>query len=249
MPVARWRRLLTPGSLLVAVCVLHGLSSLVLIGVRQPVSGDETVYLSQLNRFVPAGVFSAPRARGLTLIAAPVTMLTPSIAALRIWLALLSSALMYVCYRPWLRVVPPYVVPLAALLFSTLWTTIFYGLAAMPNLYIALGAVAATALVVDALQRPVGWRHFAWLGAVVAFVTLIRPSDVAFLLAALAVATLVVRGVARRVRLTTLAALGLGFAAGFAEWVVEAFVRFGGPVQRLHAAQAEQGPGGLHFSL
>jgi hypothetical protein len=36
---------------------------------------------------------------------------------------------------------------------------------------------------------------------------------------------------------------------GTLEWVIEAYVRFGGPARRLALAQAEQGSPGLHFSL
>ena len=37
--------------------------------------------------------------------------------------------------------------------------------------------------------------------------------------------------------------------AGGAEWVIEAYARFGGIASRLHAAGAEQGGFGLHFAL
>ncbi|MDQ2811968.1 MAG: hypothetical protein M3Z75_08835, partial [Actinomycetota bacterium] len=37
--------------------------------------------------------------------------------------------------------------------------------------------------------------------------------------------------------------------AGGAEWVIEAYLRFGGIASRLHAAAAEQGGFGLHFAL
>ena len=46
-----------------------------------------------------------------------------------------------------------------------------------------------------------------------------------------------------------LAAVVVGFAAGAADWVIEAYVRFGGPLNRLHEAGAEQGGFGLHFAL
>jgi len=40
-----------------------------------------------------------------------------------------------------------------------------------------------------------------------------------------------------------------GLLAGGAEWVIEAYARFGGVVGRLRAAGAEQGGFGLHFAL
>jgi hypothetical protein len=44
-------------------------------------------------------------------------------------------------------------------------------------------------------------------------------------------------------------AVAAGLVAGGAEWVVEAYARFGGVFARLHAAGAEQGGFGLHFAL
>ena len=35
--------------------------------------------------------------------------------------------LLYVGFRPWLRLVTPYAVPVGAFFFSAIWTTIFYG--------------------------------------------------------------------------------------------------------------------------
>ena len=40
-----------------------------------------------------------------------------------------------------------------------------------------------------------------------------------------------------------------GLAAGAADWVVEAYVRFGGPLRRLRLAGAEQGGFGWHFAI
>ena len=46
-----------------------------------------------------------------------------------------------------------------------------------------------------------------------------------------------------------LAAVVVGFAAGAAEWVIEAYIRFGGPLNRLHEAGAEQGGFGFHLAI
>jgi hypothetical protein len=51
------------------------------------------------------------------------------------------------------------------------------------------------------------------------------------------------------VRVLVAAAASVGFVLGTLEWVIEAYVRFGGPAHRLALAQAEQGSPGLHFSL
>ena len=73
--------------------------------------------------------------------------------------------------------------------------------------------------------------------------TLVRPGDAVYLAAPLLVAAIVMRSWPRAV-----AVVG-GLVAGGAEWVVEAYARFGGIASRLHAAGAEQGGFGLHFAL
>jgi len=247
---AQWRRLSTPERILIVVCVLHGISPLVLVGAHQLFGHDETVYLSQINGSVPGDIFTAPRARGLTLIVAPVTLLTTSVVAVRLWLTVVTAVLMYVGFRPWLRLVPAWTVPVAAALFSCLWTTIFFGFEAMPNIYVALGSLPAVALVVAQLREPVLSRsRLIWLAVAGAFISLIRPSDALAVTVVLVATALLAGGVTRRVRVVVAAAAAAGFVLGTLEWVIEAYVRFGGPAHRLALAQAEQGTPGLHFSL
>lgn len=247
---APWRRLGAPERILLAVCVLHGISPLVLVGVHHLFGFDETVYLSQINGFVPADKFTAARARGMTLVVAPVTLLTTSVVAVRSWLAAVTAVLMYYGFRPWLRLVPAWSVPVAAFLFSCLWTTIYYGFEAMPNIYVALGALPAVALVAAQLRDSVPrLRRLVWLAVAAAFVSLVRPTDALAVTVVLVVMTFLARDVARVVRLGIVSAVAGGFLVGALEWVIEAFVRFGGPVKRLTLAQAQQGSSGLHFSF
>jgi hypothetical protein len=249
VPGQRWRRLVAPGSLLVAVCVLHAISSIAVMGAHYGLGWDEAVYLSQINGHVPAGLFTAPRSRGMTLVGAPVTLLTSSLVALRVWLSLVTAVFMYLGFRLWLRLVDGYVVPLAALLFSLLWTTVYYGFQAMPNLYVALAAVPLTALLVAYLRDPSRRSRLVWVVVCMGALALIRPSDALYIAVALVIALLAFRTVSRRVRLMLAGAVVAGFVAGSLEWFIEAYVRFGDPMRRLQLAQKEQGGGGLHFSL
>ncbi|MGN6473966.1 MAG: hypothetical protein ACTHK4_10025 [Mycobacteriales bacterium] len=232
---------------LVVVSVLHALSAVALRGIHSGYGWDETVYISQIDPHAVASVFSAPRSRGLTLLTAPAALISPSIALMRLWLALLSGIGMFLAFLPWLRVRRSAVVPVAALMWSGLWVAIYYSFEAMPNQYVAYGALAATGWLLVAINQP-EQRRAIWYAAALAFTALIRPSDAVFAFVALVATVFLVHNQSRRWRLTAGSALTAGLVAGMAEWVIEAFVRFGGPVARLHAASRENG-GGLHFSI
>jgi hypothetical protein len=240
----RWRR---PGTWLVVVAALHAASPLVALGLHWPLGIDETVYLSQINAHVPPGFFSAPRARGSTLLAAPVTELTTSIAAVRVWLAVLSGIGLYLAFRPWLRVRAGAVVPLAAAVFSSLWVVTYYAFTAMPNEWVAFGTLGGVGCAVVHLRE--GGRRW-WIGTAlaVAVIGLFRPSDAGFTVAGLLLALPFVASTWRR-RAGLVAGLAAGAVAGVVEWVVEAFTSFGGLGARVRAAQADQGGGGFHLSI
>ncbi|HVV75572.1 MAG TPA: hypothetical protein VHC43_06005 [Mycobacteriales bacterium] len=228
--------------------MLHALLPLVLRGAHSALGWDETVYVSQIDPHAVAERFTAPRARGLTLLTAPASLLTSSLVVLRIWMAFLSGVGMLLAFLPWLRVRRSVVVPLAALMFSGLWVATYYSFEAMPNQYVAYGALAASGWLVVWMRDPERRRWLWYATAAVAFTALMRPTDSLFLLAPLIAAVLFRRGLSRRRRSLASGLLVAGLAAGFAEWVVEAYVRFGGPIQRFHEASAEN-IGGLHWSL
>jgi hypothetical protein len=228
---------------LVVVGAAYTVTMLVVVVPRSALSWDETVYASQVNPRTPASFFSAPRARGITYLIAPVVFVTDSTPALRAYLAVLAGVLLVAGYWPWLRVVGrPGLVPLAALLFAGLWVTLFYGAAAMPNAWVAFGAVAATGWFLRyGQERRVGVP--AGFAVALGFVALIRPSDAFWVVLPL----VVVMGVARRWRRPgPWLACGIGLTGGIASWLVESYLRFGGPLARLHRAGEIQGGLGWH---
>jgi hypothetical protein len=233
---------------LIAVCVAHALSPLVLRGVHSALGWDETVYVSQIDPHAVAERFTAPRARGLTLLTAPASLLTSSLAWLRVWMAALSGLGMYLAFLPWLRARRSYVVPLAALMFSGLWVATYYSFEAMPNQYVAYGALAASGWVAVWWREPHRHRWLWYAAAAVTFTALMRPTDAIIVLLPLVAAILLCPGSTWRARAAGSALLAGGLIAGLTEWIVEAYVRFGGPVQRFHEASAEN-MGGLHWSL
>ncbi len=144
-----------PAAPLIAVAFVFALAQLA-ITTRVSLGWDETVYISQVSPHAPAAMFGPPRARGITLLPAPLVALTSSLVALRAYMAVISSAALVAAYWPWTRLLRPYTAGLAALLLASLWVVQFYGTEVMPNLYVAYGAVAAAgwfALTVRASRR------------------------------------------------------------------------------------------------
>ncbi|WP_141704120.1 hypothetical protein [Planobispora rosea] len=235
------RPLTRPVVLLGLVAVLYGAAQLTIVSARMGIGWDEAIYASQFSGHAPPAEFSAPRAQGVPLLVAPVTALTDSVIALRLYLTAISSLALFGAFLIWTRVRPGHTAPLAALLFAGCWLSLFYGNEAMPNLYVALGAVAATGL----LCLP-GRGRAATLGlaGTMAAVSLLRPSDALVVAAPLGVAALL----ARPRRLREFAAVAAGLAVGWGEWLIEAELRYGGVAARMHGA-GEANLTGLTFSL
>jgi hypothetical protein len=206
---------------------------------------DETVYTSQVSGSVPAAFFSAPRARGISFLAAPVAELTGSMPALRVWMALLSAAGLYLALRVWRTLVPPSVLALAGGLFVTLWITVYYGPQVMPNLWSAYGSLAAVGCFLRVARSRADRPAVVGLALSVAVTGLMRPPDAVWLVLPLAVAALFLPG--RRPLLWGLLAAGLVLGCG--EWVVEAYVRYGGLAERLDRASEIQGGTGWNLAV
>ncbi|KUJ68437.1 hypothetical protein ACZ90_19065 [Streptomyces albus subsp. albus] len=202
---------------------------------------DESVYASQVDPHRPAAFFSAPRSRGISVLVAPVVAVTDSVAVLRVVLALLSAAALYAAFRVWGRILGDGVAAFAALLFGGLWITQISGSQVMPNLWVALGAVAATGWF---LRCPGEVRARWWLTAVLAAVTLVRTPDGALLALPLLVAAVAVRSWR-----PALPAVLAGPLLGAAQWVAEAQLRFGGVRERLRISSATEGDMAPHMNI
>ncbi|MFJ9738447.1 hypothetical protein [Streptomyces sp. NPDC101166] len=202
---------------------------------------DETVYVSQVSAQAPPAFFSAPRARGVTLLVAPVTSWSTSTTLLRVHLALLSGVGLYLALRVWRGLFPARVLALAGALFATLWVTLFYGPAAMPNQWVGLGALACAGCLLraraDHRDRAALWG----VAAGAALMAWMRPTDAVWIappLLALALA-------GRHVRAALVLVSGL--ATGVVQWVIEAYTSHGGPLRRL--AEGSRIQGGLGRNL
>ncbi|PSJ27264.1 hypothetical protein B7P34_18645 [Streptosporangium nondiastaticum] len=234
------RRTIPP---LAAVAAAYAVLQLCYAVAHMDLGWDESVYLSQVDPGSPAAYFSAPRSRGISFLAAPVVALTPSTTALRVTMALLSSAALYGAFAVWRPLLGRGRTALAAALFAGLWITVLSGPEVMPNLWIALAAVAATGFFVRA-RDGAGGRTLAGLAAALAAAALLRAPDAVWLALPLLVTCATVRAW-RRPRVAA-AVLG-GLAAGGAQWAVEAYVRFGGIAQRLADSSDTEGGMGAHL--
>ncbi|MFF7355907.1 MULTISPECIES: hypothetical protein [Streptomyces] len=227
---------------LAAVAAAFTLAQLLLVRPGMGLGWDETVYVSQVSAHAPAAFFSAPRARGVSLLVAPVASWSSSTALLRIYLAVLSGLALFLALRAWRGLFPARVLGLGGALFASLWVTLFYGPQAMPNYWVAVGALAAVGCFLRSRTGP-GRSPYRGLAASAALMAWMRPMDAVW-----AVLPLLVLALARR-QGRPLAVLLAGLAAGAAEWIAEAYVRYGGPVRRLADGSAIQGGLGRHFAV
>ncbi|MFF5126930.1 hypothetical protein ACFY41_08285 [Streptomyces syringium] len=234
---------------LAGLAAVYTLAQLVLVTPGLGLGWDETVYLSQVSPQAPAAFFSAPRARGITFLVAPVAALTTSTAVLRVYLALASGGGLLLSLWVWRRLLPLPVLVSAGAVFSGLWITLLYGPQVMPNLWVAYGALLATGCFLRVVRAPGGTadrRALLGLAAGVACTALMRPGDAMALVAPLAVAALCVRSWRRP---AVLLALVAGAALGSAQWIVEAYLHYGGLAARVHRAGEIQGGITAHLAV
>jgi hypothetical protein len=226
--------------LLAAVAGAFTLAQLLLVRPGMGLGWDETVYVSQVAAQAPPAFFSAPRARGVTLLVAPVTSWSTSTELLRIYLALASGLGLYLALRVWRGLFPARVVAVAGALFASLWVTLFYGPQAMPNYWVALGGLACVGCFLRARARRPDRAALWGVAASGSLMAWMRPADAVWLSLPLLVLAAVRH---RRVALPLLA----GLATGAGQWVIEAYTTYGGLGRRL--ADASRIQGGLGWNV
>lgn len=230
---------------LLGVAAAFTVAVLALNPLHQGFSWDETVYVSQISKHTPAMPWAAERARGMPLLVAPVTLLTSSPAALRVYLSVLAGAALFLALLAWRRLRPAWVLALAGLVFGGLWVTQAEAPLVFPNFWAAAGALAGAGLFLRAVTKVGSPRVNAiLLSAAVAFTALMRPADAVFLFVPLLLLGLAVT--AWRSWLVPLAVTA-GLAVGLGEWLTEAYLYFGGLGARLRGTRSASGGTGLHL--
>src|SRR5690349_2077042 len=187
------------------------LAQLLLVRPGMGLGWDETVYVSQVGSHAPAAFFSAPRARGVPLLVAPVAAWSSSTVLLRIYLAVLAGLALFLALRAWRGVFPARVLATAGALFATLWVTLFYGPQAMPNYWVAVGALAGTGCFLRAQANRLDRGALWGVGGSAALMAWMRPTDAVWATLPLLVLVVCVR---RWRRPALLGALVGGLVAG-----------------------------------
>ncbi|WDV56429.1 hypothetical protein PV963_41885 [Streptomyces coeruleorubidus] len=228
---------------LAAVAAVFTVAQLVLVRPILGLGWDEIVYVSQVTSHTPAAFFSAPRSRGVSLLVAPVASWSSSIPLLRVYLALLSGLALFLALRAWRGLFPTRVLVVGGALFASLWVTLFYGPQAMPNYWVAIGALISVGCFLRARAQRSARAALWGIAAGAALMAWMRPTDAVWVTVPLLAITLV----RRHWRL--LLVLVAGLAAGAVPWVIEAYVGHGGLGQRLSDASRIQGGLGWQIAV
>lgn len=109
------------------------------------------------------------------------------------YLALLSGLGLFLALRAWRGLLPVRVVALGGALFASLWVTLFYGPQAMPNLWVAIGGLAAVGYFLQAQADRSRGTPLWGLAASAALMALMRPTDAVWVSFPLLAALLAVR--------------------------------------------------------
>ena len=75
-----------PQTWVLLTALVYALAQLLLVDLERFFEWDEAVYVAEVNRSIPTTGFAAHRAGGITLLVAPVTLLTDSVTMLRVYL-------------------------------------------------------------------------------------------------------------------------------------------------------------------
>jgi hypothetical protein len=243
------RHLIGPDSLfwLVLVSVAFLAAELTPALLRMPLGPDEITYIARTSVHA-SGVSLAPvHGQGTGLLAAPVTLLTMSLTAIRVWMSVLSAIGLFLAMLCWRGLRPLWVLALAELVLASLSITQDSGVQLYPDWWGAVGLLALTGLFLHAVSGTMRPRVVLPLIALASLlIALMRPQNVVFLMGPAIVACLVVRSWRN---LRVLAAMAVGVALGFLEWLAGAYLWFGGLTERIKYAQQEPPPLHVYFAL
>ncbi len=215
--------------------------------LRMPLGTDEITYIARTSVRVSGVMLPPVHGQGAGLLAAPVTLVTESLLAVRIWMALLSAVGLFLALLCWRGLRPMWVLSLAGLILASLAITQDSGVQIYPDWWGALGVLALTGLVLQAVSRGMAGRLVLPLIAVASLVIVVmRPQNLVFIMGPAALAVIAVPAW-RQPRI--LVAMAAGTLLGFLQWIIGAYIWYGGFAERLHEAGQEPPAFSLYFSF
>jgi hypothetical protein len=215
--------------------------------LRLPLGADEITYIARTSVRVSGVMLPPVHGQGAGLLAAPVTLLTDSLTAIRVWMSVLSAVGLFLGMLSWRGLRPMWVLALAGLILASLAITQESGVQIYPDWWGALGVLALTGLFLQAVNGRLQPRLVLPLIALASLIiVLMRPQNIVFIMGpAILAAVVVPRWRDRRI----LIAMAVGAALGCLEWVIGGYVWYGGLSTRLHEAAQEPPAFSLYFSL
>jgi len=232
---------------LILVTVLFLVAELNPSLLRMPLGPDEMTYIAKTSIHA-SGVFLPPvHGHGVGLLAAPVTLFTTSLVALRIWMAVLSALGLFLAVFCWRGLRPAWVLAIAGLILASLAITQNSGVQVYPDWWAGVGILAFTGLFLHAVNGTMrSGLALTLIGAVSFFIVMMRPQNIVFIMGP-AIAAVVLVPAWRKPKV--LLAMGAGIALGLLEWAAEAVYWFGGVANRIHLAGQEPPSFRLYFSF
>jgi hypothetical protein len=232
---------------LVLVSILFLAAELTPALLRMPLGTDEITYIARTSIRVNSVSLPPVHGQGVELLAAPITLLTQSLTAIRVWMAVLSAFGLFLATLCWRRLRPGWVLGLAALIFGGLAVSQNSGVQVYPDWWGALGVLALTGLILQAVGGTMRDRVTLPSIALASLViVLMRPQNIIFLMGPALLAVIIVRSWRKP---KVMAAMGVGIVLGCLEWVIAAYVMYGSLATRIHFAGREPPSFGLYFSF
>ena len=230
-PSARERSFARGALIIVGAGVL--VAQLALIEADRPPGWDESIYLSQVTPEMDAMLLRAFRARGITYLVAPITLLGGSVEHVRLFLMVLSSVALAATFSVTIPLVGV-AAPIAAVFLASSWLYLFNGSIVLPNLWAAILGLSAAVLTARRVEGG-GTRSTVLAAISLGVMALLRPTEATVVFAAIALSLLLWRKASRGL----IVPLSVALILGVLPWLVEMSVRFGGTLRALEVAHTE----------
>ncbi len=222
---------------LVAVSILFLAAELTPPLLRMPLGTDEITYIARTSIHVSGVSLPPVHGQGAGLLAAPVTLLTQSLTAIRVWMSVLSAIGLFLAMLCWRGLRPAWVLGLAGLIFASLAISQNSGVQIYPDWWGALAVLALTGLLLHAVNGTMRDRvTLPSIALASLLIVLMRPQNIVFLMGPAILAVIFVRSWRKP---KVMVAMGVGIVAGLLEWIIGAYLWFGGLANRIHLAGQE----------